>query len=152
RLVLPVFAALAAALAILFWARVHPGSPRPPRHFSTDGTAYQRATLPDGSVLVLNANTRVDLAFASSARRLRLLRGDAHFTVASNPNQPFIVTVRSVNVRALGTAFSVRAAPTAVEVLVTAGQVQVEAAPATTSVSSPPLLQAGQKLTLENER
>ena len=54
-----------------------------------------------------------------------LAAGEAHFTVAPNPARPFTVSAGGVAVRAVGTAFNVRLATTAVEVLVTEGKVSV---------------------------
>jgi transmembrane sensor len=57
-----------------------------------------------------------------------LERGEAHFQVAKNPARPFVVVARGVEIRAVGTAFSVGLESTRVEVLVTEGQVAVETA------------------------
>jgi transmembrane sensor len=56
---------------------------------------------------------------------VELRRGDAHFTVAKNPERPFRVEAGTVAVRAVGTAFNVRRGASEVEVLVTEGKVEV---------------------------
>lgn len=100
----------------------------------------ERLTLPDGSVVELNHNGKIETNFTPEARRVRLVRGEAHFTVTKNPARPFFVEASGVAVRAVGTAFDVRHATGAVEVLVTEGKVQVErtlASPATAASASP---------------
>jgi len=68
---------------------------------------------------------------------VRLVRGEAHFTVAKNPARPFIVEAGGVAVRAVGTAFDVRHADGAIEVLVTEGKVHVRAARAARRIQVP---------------
>jgi transmembrane sensor len=108
--------------------------------------------LPDGSEVELKAGSEVAEDFTPSERRVRLLRGEANFTVAKNPARPFIVEAGPVAMRAVGTAFDVSLGTTAVEVLVIEGVVQVhphslgddKAAAATES----PVLTAGQRTIL----
>ena len=98
----------------------------------------ERLTLEDGSMVELNHGGKIETDFTAETRRVRLVRGEAHFTVAKNPARPFIVEANGVAVRAVGTAFNVRHASDAVEVLVTEGQVQVER-PGAVAASSPVL-------------
>jgi transmembrane sensor len=86
----------------------------------------ERLTLADGSTVELNHGGKIETDFTAATRRVRLVRGEAHFTVTKNPARPFIVEAGGVAVRAVGTAFDVRHATGAVEVLVTEGKVQVE--------------------------
>jgi transmembrane sensor len=84
-------------------------------------------TLTDGSVVELNHGAEIDVDFSTNERRIRLLRGEAHFTVAKlGPERPFIVTAGDVRLRAVGTVFNVRVAGDDVEVLVTEGKVRVD--------------------------
>lgn len=64
--------------------------------------------LKDGSVIELNTNSRVDVAYTRGERSLRLVRGEAYFDVAKNPDRPFLVHAGDGVVRAVGTAFTVR--------------------------------------------
>lgn len=89
------------------------------------GTARQ-LKLEDGSVVELRGESDVAVEFTAAERRVRLVRGEAHFTVSKNPARPFIVDVGGVAVRAVGTAFNVRFEPSAIEVLVTEGRVRVD--------------------------
>ena len=97
----------------------------------------ERLTLEDGSVVELNHGGKLEINFSSETRRVRLVRGEAHFTVTKNPARPFIVEANGVAVRAVGTAFNVRHSAVAVEVLVTEGQVQVERSIAVVAASAP---------------
>ena len=83
-------------------------------------------TLPDGSIVELRAGAEIAIDFGGPGRRVDLLRGEAHFEVARDPQRPFVVSARGVEVRAVGTAFAVDLGARAVEVLVTHGQVAVE--------------------------
>jgi transmembrane sensor len=93
--------------------------------YTTNTGGYLRVSLPDESVLELNAQSDVRVEFTAGARRLVLGNGEAHFTVAKNPSRPFIVRAGSIAVRAVGTAFNVRLDRSEVEVLVTEGRVSL---------------------------
>ena len=67
----------------------------------------EKIELADGSVVTVNTNSAIRTALSSSARRVRLDRGEAYFDVARN-SVPFKVTTGSISVTALGTSFSVR--------------------------------------------
>ena len=83
----------------------------------------QRRSLPDGSIVELKDDSRIYVAFSPAIRRVALLRGEAHFQVAKNKDRPFAVVIGNVEVRAVGTAFSVQRSDGSVEVLVTEGRV-----------------------------
>jgi transmembrane sensor len=83
---------------------------------------HRTIPLSDGSVLALNSNTLVEVAYTSRLRSLTLHRGEAHFEVAHNAARPFIVDVGGRFVNAIGTAFNIRRRDdSAVDVLVTEG-------------------------------
>lgn len=120
--------ALAASLAVaaLWWSGRAPfGHNSVEPRYATTVDGYERAMLEDGSVVELNANTEVRVTFTPAERRVRLLKGEAHFTVAKNNARPFNVVVGGVTVRAVGTAFNVRLGAKQIEVLVTEGTVKV---------------------------
>lgn len=94
--------------------------------------------LPDGSTVELNAGSLVTEHFTSTQRRLRLVRGEAHFSVAKDSTREFIVEADGVAVRAIGTAFNVRLQGRNVEVLVTEGTVRVAPPAAPTLPPSTP--------------
>jgi len=89
-------------------------------------SAPARQVLSDGSVIEMNQGALVAVEFSDAVRKVRLQRGEAHFQVAKNAARPFIVVAGALEVRAVGTAFSVDLGSTAVEVLVTEGEVSVE--------------------------
>ncbi len=94
--------------------------------YATTIDGYERVSLADGSVVELNSASEVSVSFSPAERRVRLVRGEAHFTVAKNPERLFLVEAGSVAVRAVGTAFNVRLGIHDVEVLVTEGKVELE--------------------------
>ena len=85
----------------------------------------EHQTLPDGSVIELNAGAEIQFAFSPTRRSVRLARGEAHFAVAKDPRRPFVVSVGEIEVRAVGTEFLVRLEPQGVDVLVTEGRVAI---------------------------
>jgi transmembrane sensor len=85
-------------------------------------------TLEDGTVVSLNSDAAIQTHYSDRERRIVLLRGEAFFDVAKNPERPFIVDNNGLNAKALGTHYAVRAANGALpeEVQVEEGQVEVE--------------------------
>lgn len=109
--------------------------------------------LSDGTVVELRGAAQIAIDFSPAMRRVILKQGEAYFQVAHNREWPFVVTVNEMQVRAVGTAFSVEFNPAAVEVLVTEGQVRIEhPASVSAGVSSPPmeLVDAGQSITVSH--
>lgn len=140
RLLVPMFAlALAAAVIVaVVWRQPSTPAPAAPQSlpdqvYATSAGGFQRVVLEDGSTVELNANTAVQVRYTAQARRLELIRGEAQFTVTKNPHRPFWVRAGAVSVRAVGTAFDVRLANSAVEVLVTEGRVRLDQANAITA-------------------
>lgn len=151
RWLVPAGLAAAAALALLIW-QPHIRSEASPGANSVR-TSIVRRVLEDGSTIDLNHGADVAVNYSATRRDIRLVRGEAHFTVTKNPERPFVVTIGSVEVCAVGTAFNVNFRSQAVEVLVTEGKVRVSqarqehadggATPAPTIVV--PILEAGQR-------
>lgn len=86
--------------------------------------------LPDGSHLLLGADSAVDLRYTRRERRLVLQRGEARFEVqreTTGVNRRFTVDAATMRVTVLGTGFIVALCPTRAEVSVLHGHVQVEA-------------------------
>lgn len=86
-------------------------------------------TLPDGSVISINKNSKLDvMSFENSTtRQLYLHRGNAFFEVSPDSAKPFIVTVGIFDITVLGTAFDVKtdSSNTSVTVSVQHGKVKV---------------------------
>lgn len=110
-------AALAAGAAGLWVMQREP-------HYATTIGQVSRVPLADGSGMVLNARSRVQVALQPHERRVRLTQGEAWFQVAKDPARPFIVEAGPVRVRAVGTAFSVRRLSHGADVMVSEGIVE----------------------------
>ena len=71
-----------------------------------------RLTLPDGTLVWLNAGTRIAFSSDFSGKeRIVYLEGEAYFEVAHNPDKAFRVNAGNLSVTALGTIFNVTAYP-----------------------------------------
>ncbi|HUI60641.1 MAG TPA: FecR domain-containing protein [Steroidobacteraceae bacterium] len=81
--------------------------------------------LEDGSFVVLNTDSRIELDFTRSARNIRLVRGEALFMVEHDARRPFVVRADDARVSAIGTQFNVRQRAGATEVSVVEGTVEV---------------------------
>lgn len=86
----------------------------------------QTLALPDGSTLVLNTDSNVNIQYDQDRRNIYLNRGEAHFEVAHDPARPFVVHAGKGRVTAIGTAFNVQYHNGAVDVIVTDGVVKVD--------------------------
>lgn len=83
--------------------------------------------LPDGSSMTLNTASRATIDFSGTARRIRLVEGEALFDVAKDSSRPFLVEAADTQVRAVGTSFVVRRLQDQpVQVLVREGVVEVK--------------------------
>jgi transmembrane sensor len=111
-------------------------------------TAEQRSVrLSDGSRVILGAQSRVTPQFDGKERRLTLEFGEAFFEVARDPKRPFTVVSGGSEIRAVGTAFNVRATADRVLVSVTEGRVAVASAPASRAPAEI-LLSAGEQASI----
>jgi transmembrane sensor len=93
---------------------------------TTAGNERSTVTLSDGTIVTLNRDTTLDVAFTTAERRVRIMRGQAFFEVAKNPHRPFVVAVADRTVTALGTQFDVRSDPDRLEVILVEGKVAVD--------------------------
>jgi transmembrane sensor len=82
-------------------------------------------TLEDGTSIQLNTDTALTVRMEKAVRRIVLLRGEARFEVAKDPNRPFLVSTPQAVVRALGTAFNVRIIEARTVVSVIEGRIRV---------------------------
>lgn len=82
--------------------------------------------LADGSTLVLNTDSAVDVVYTGTERRIMLRQGEVLVKVAADPaRRPFVVRTEQGEATALGTRYVVRQLRGATEVLVTESQVKV---------------------------
>ena len=99
-----------------------------PRTYNTDWGQQRTVSLDDGSEIWLDWSTELTVLMTPSERQIKLLRGKALFSVASDPERPFSVTSESAVATVLGTQFVVnRLNYKAVEVEVLEGVVGVQA-------------------------
>lgn len=85
----------------------------------------RRLVLEDGSTVVLNTDSVVQVRYHKHQRDIILRKGEASFQVAHDKSRPFIVHADGVQVKAVGTSFAVREGPSAVLVTVAEGVVEV---------------------------
>lgn len=95
------------------------------RNIKTRLGEMAKVPLQDGSLVVANTTSRLEIAQSADIRSVRLERGEAWFQVAKDASRPFIVSAGDVRVRAVGTAFSVRRREDGADVQVTEGTVEV---------------------------
>jgi len=103
----------------------------------------QVVTLQDGSRIHLNRDSAVNVTYTDRERTVRLLKGEAAFTVSPDVLRPFLVQSGNLRSRALGTAFVVRLHQDAVTVTVTEHAVHLS--PASGNDSSPLVLHEGEQ-------
>ncbi len=106
--------------------------------------------LPDGSVIMLNANSTLTYNenFGEDNRNVTL-QGAANFEVERNENLPFVITTKTSKVEVLGTIFEVRAFNNeSVEVNVSSGKVEFSS---TKGKEGAQVLLAGEKAVLSSD-
>ena len=121
--------------------------------YSTGVGQQRRVQLPDGSLLILNTHSAVDIAFDAGERRVRLLSGEILVETArhrQSPDappdpRPLIVDTRQGTARALGTRFTVRQFDHHAQVVVLDDAVELRAASAPGKAV---VLRAGQQASL----
>ncbi len=99
--------ALAASIVCLV---VFSSLEAPPYFADHSTTTGQQSVihLEDGTVGYLNTDTAIDVSFGTAGRRIALLKGEALFDVAKDPDRPFEVTARNGRSVAMGTVYAVR--------------------------------------------
>lgn len=143
-------AALVTAVTFLLLMHALPGTT-----FQTGIGEHASISLPDGTSVELNSNSRVQIDYSQPVRVIRLERGEAFFRVFHDPLRPLWVYAGGSWVRDVGTAFSVDLRPDDVRVTVSQGTVEVGSAVSSsdkpqTDVRSAPasVLEAGQQADL----
>jgi len=83
-------------------------------------------TLPDGSVIMLNRNSRLSYPSRFKGdKRLVSLEGEAFFNVEKDASKPFVISINDVTVTVKGTSFNVKSRNAETEIIVESGVVQV---------------------------
>ena len=122
-------ASLAAAVLVsvlLLGSRwlAEPASQQEPMLLAAGVGDIRKVDLPDGSLLTLDSDSRVEAAFSSTERRLILRQGRARFQVAHEP-RPFVVRAGSSEIVATGTLFDVSLIGGRTAVVLLEGSVEV---------------------------
>lgn len=105
--------------------------------YATDLGERRTVTLVDGSVLTLDARSRVRVRYTEAGRKVTLEEGQARFAVAKDLLRPFRVQAGDQTVVALGTQFDVELVAGAVLVTLIEGHIAVA------GVDPQSMLQAG---------
>jgi transmembrane sensor len=114
----------ASALLILALTLAHVQSMLQWGDYATATGEQRRIVLPDGSIVELNTQSHIRVAYR--AREVELLAGEAVFSVRHDENRPFRVRARGAMIEDLGTQFSIYVRPDAsITVSVLDGSVQV---------------------------
>lgn len=119
------WSALGMAAAIAVMIVVGTGSPVFPDQTPAVVSLPAIRVLGDGSKVALRSGTAIEVDFSPDARQVRLMRGEALFSVAHDAGWPFLVHAGNVTVRAVGTEFSVARSNRATTVYVTEGRIAV---------------------------
>ena len=102
--------------------------------------------LEDGSQVTLGGSSKITVDYSSDQRLITLIRGQAFFTVAKDPQRPFIVNAGTASAQAVGTRFDVRRGVTETTVAVEEGLVD-----ARFKNSEPLRLSAGQQVLVSKD-
>lgn len=88
---------------------------------------HKMITLPDGTEVLLNENTKVSYQENNydQERTFNLIEGEAFFNVIHNANKPFKVRIDNIEVKDIGTSFNIRKEKQAVVVVVNSGIVSL---------------------------
>jgi transmembrane sensor len=110
--------------------------------------------LRDGTRVVLNTDTRIEVNYDEHTRRVRLIHGEARFDVSKRPTWPFLVSVGEQEIRALGTSFIVRHDDIQdLSVILVEGQISVTPIALNDEVrpQAPQILAPGQRLVISRQ-
>lgn len=94
-------------------------------HLRTQVGQRSQTMLADGSIVCLNTDTDLQVAFSPTQRSVHLVSGEAYFEVAKDPRRPFVVSVADRTITAVGTAFDVYSRGDQTRVTVVEGTVEV---------------------------
>ncbi|WP_149195080.1 FecR family protein [Luteimonas suaedae] len=148
---------LAAAACLLLvvagFQFLRPPRPAPPQSFATATGETRRAVLDDGSVVTLDTDSRIAVAYTDQARRIEIAHGNAFFDVAADASRPFVVDAGPGRATVLGTRFQMNTASGRLEVVLVEGSLQLEHRGTGGNASPPALvvLEPGQSARLDGQ-
>ncbi|TWI83897.1 FecR family protein [Lacibacter cauensis] len=116
-----IYISIAVAASILtavfvFSSQLKSGSKvvavKEPNEITTNNGSRTKVQLPDGSVVWLNAGSKIkyDENFGTQTRDV-ILSGEAFFDVVKNKEKPFVIHTPTIDIKVVGTAFNVKAYP-----------------------------------------
>ncbi len=98
--------------------------------YETSVGEYSSVNLPDGTEVVLNTNSHIQVNYTTNERYIILDRGEAHFKVAKDSVRPLAVQAGAKIFQAAGTAFNIEIRrDNEVELIVTEGRVVIHDKP-----------------------
>lgn len=122
----PLAAAAMLLIAVTAGLRLLPAGPSADHR--TDTGERRTISLADGSQVELAPGSALNVDLTPARRTIKLVSGEAFFTVAKDATRPFVVEAANGKIAVLGTAFDVKlAANDAVSVIVTESRVAVSA-------------------------
>lgn len=112
------------------------------QRFETAIGEQSTVVLADGTVVVLNTNSQIDVVYTDRARVLHLLRGEIHVEVFKDPSRLLSVIAGDRILQAVGTSFSVEITQDQrIDLVVTEGRVVVGVhTPSNQRSVTPPIL------------
>lgn len=113
---------LGGGLAWRYWSRTEAYE----QQFFTRRGEQLKQRLPDGTEIVLGADTRVQVRYEGLQRQIFLMQGEVIFDVAHAANRLFVVDAGLARVTVLGTQFVVNRLDDRLRVSVRRGKVQVD--------------------------
>lgn len=111
------------------------------KHYQTLIGQQKRITLPDGSVVTLNTNTKLEADFRGGKRQINLAFGEAFFDIAKDPDRPMIIDLNSHKITVLGTQFNIFYSEKQINVAVLEGRVAFEPATIELPAKNPNLIE-----------
>ncbi|MCU0942795.1 MAG: FecR domain-containing protein [Hydrogenophaga sp.] len=126
-------AAMVVGSGWMGWSHWHQ-QPTFMQSFATQRGQQLSVTLPEGSALRLDTDTRLEVAVYHDRREVQMPKGQALFEVKPDPSRPFHVMAGATRITVLGTRFSVRYTQSGLEaggvsVMVEEGRVRVARIP-----------------------
>lgn len=100
----------------------------PFQRFAAEGRDIKLITLPDRSRITLGPGGTIEMALRDDERLVRLIEGNALFTVTSAQDRPFTVLTPHADVTVTGTRFDLQLADSALTVAVGEGEVDIRRA------------------------
>lgn len=108
------FVAIIISCTIYLTHRITPPTSIDYTQLSVSYGESRKIILTDGSIVAINAgSTLIYPKYFIGDTRTVFLTGEANFCVAKDPDKPFIVRTKYINIRALGTKFCVQSYPNA---------------------------------------